>query len=568
MSAYPIYQRRGNEILNGIWDFCWLGDRFPLEEVAPSQAVYHTVMAVPGAFDAGPEYAGQRGVGLYRRKVLMDDSAATLRLRLGGLGLRARIFWDGREIGATELAYSGVWFDFETGAGVAHELVIAVDNRIPKTPVILFNPNYDFYGYGGLYRGVELQRLPECRLERVQVSALDLKEKKVRLRISLSGKVPTELAFKLAFDDGQTVDYSRKPLNGVIELEQIVPNGRIWSPETPALHTLTVSIKDDCVIERFGMRTIEAKRGKILLNGKPVLLRGLNRHEAHPEMGPALPVSLMIEDLQFLKDLGCNFIRGAHYPQDQQFLDLCDQLGFLVWEESLGWGDKGERIVDQHFGDLQEAQTRLMVRNSFNHPSVIVWAFLNEGSSDRESSRAIYSRLLKAVREEDDSRLVSYASNRTVSDLFLQHVDLISMNIYPAWIDAPDWRSSRPFERIAASVAKLAEFCDRPELKDKPFILSEIGTCGLYGWRDRLKAGWSEEYQADYCEEAIRSVFSNHRLSGITIWQLYDNRTFSNGEVRSKARTFNNAGILDEYRRPKLAYDVVKRAFHAQRDGH
>lgn len=577
MKAYPHYPQRQTEILDGVWDFAWLGDCEPLEQVSPKDVVYNSAQAVPGVFDAGPELAGQRGVGLYRRTIFTGLTSGSLRLRFGGLGLRARIFWDGREIGATELSYSGVKFDFEAGTGPRHELVVAVDNRIPISPKILFSPEYDFYGYGGIYRSVELERLPVAHLQRVQVQTLDLAKKKVRLLIGVEGVTDNDLEFTVAFDREQAVAFKRPVVNGQVVLDLTVPHGKVWSPESPALHLLTVAIAGDCIEERFGFRTIEARQGKILLNGKPLALRGFNRHEAHPEFGPALPTSILIEDLQFLRDIGCNFIRGAHYPMNQQFLDLCDQMGFLVWEESLGWGDGEARVTDPHFGDLQEAQTRLMVRNSFNHPSIIIWAFLNEGCSHLEAARPLYTRLIKAIREEDPHRLVTYASNHAVNldsctasrvkqhlplkveDLFYHLVDIISLNIYPAWISDMNWETIRPLDMVGKRIAELAEYFQRPEFRDKPVIFSEIGAASLPGWHDRLRSNWSEEYQADLFVEAIRSIFAQSRLSGIVLWQMVDSRTFANG--CGKARGYNGAGVLDEYRRPKLAYEAVKREF-------
>ncbi len=577
MKAYPIYPQRQSELLDGVWDFAWLGESLRFEEIAPQSITYKGVMAVPGVFDAGPELAGQRGVGLYRRTVYTGLKPGRIRLRFGGMGLRARIFWDGLEIGATELAYSGVQFDFDAGKGPHHELVVAVDNRIPENPPLLFSPEYDFYGYGGIYRSVEMERLPSAHLNRVQVHTIDLEKRKVRLKISVDGVSSDELDFTVVFDEKEPVAFKRPVVDGWVTVDLSVPRGRVWSPETPNLHTVTVAIAGDCITERFGLRTIEARKGRILLNGQPLLLRGLNRHEAHPELGPALPTSIMIEDLQYLRDMGCNFIRGAHYPMNQQFLDLCDRMGFLVWEESLGWGDDEARVSDEHFMELQEMQTRLMVRNSINHPSVIIWAFLNEACSQSPASRPLYERLTRAIRQEDPSRLLSYASNRTipptsyspsrrkkgtrvkVADLNFDLVDVISVNLYPGWLSDIDWETIRPLDMVSERLAELAEDFSTAKYKDKPVLISEIGAASLPGCHDRLRSYWSEEYQADLVGEAIRSVFSQNRFSGVAIWQMYDTRTFANGT--RKARGFNNAGVLDEYRRPKLAYEVVKELY-------
>lgn len=568
MPTYPLYPDRNIVALDGLWDFAWLGETVAYDDARPSGITYTHTVSVPGVFDTLPDFVGQRGTGIYRTTVHVRDEKQPLLLKLGGLGLRGRIYCDGREIAATELSYSPLTVGLPPQQAGGHELAIVVDNRFVTTPPALFFPNFDFYGYGGIYRSVQLHPVPDCYLDRVKVALTDLSRRRVSLTVLLGGSVPAQLDVRVAFDGGTETTHRVSVTNGQATIETDVPDGKLWSPQTPHLHTVTVSLGGengaarDTVVESFGLREIKAEAGKILLNGEPVKLLGFNRHEAHPEFGPALPEAEMVRDLQYMKDMGCNFVRGAHYPQNQAFLDLCDRMGFLVWEESLGWGDAVERLTDKHFGDLQEEQTRLMVRTSFNHPSVIVWAFLNEGASNHPDSRGLYTRLIRAIREEDPSRLVSYASNRATEDLSYRDADLVSMNIYPAWIDSPDWVQVQPFERIRNMVDKLAAFCSSPELREKPFILSEIGTCALYGWHDPHRAGWSEEYQADYLRETIRAVFDNPRLSGIAIWQLYDTRSYSCGEMRGKSRGFNNAGVIDEYRRPKLAYGVVKELYH------
>ena len=186
-----------------------------------------------------------------------------------------------------------------------------------------------------------------------------------------------------------------------------VSGPQLWSPENPHLHTLEVQFGTDRMIERFGIRTVRTGKRCVLLNGKPIYLKGFNRHESHPEFGPATPEQVMIEDLQNLRDLHCNMVRGCHYSQDQRFLDLCDEFGMLVWEESLGWGNSAAQMADPEFRALQEQQTRLMVRNSINHPSGIIWAFLNEQDSSTPEGYAITEQLVRSIKEEDSSRIVN-----------------------------------------------------------------------------------------------------------------------------------------------------------------
>ena len=381
MYAYPIYPERNTQSLDGIWDFSFLGSDAPkLESVNPKGIACRELAAVPGCFDAAPKYAGRRGVGVYRRSV-EAPAGVRLRLRIGALGLRGRILWDGREIGLNELPYSLQEYEFDSGSSSRHELVILIDNRLDFADTPLFHHFYDFYGYGGIYRSVELETLPEkARFGRVRVETLDLSG-----RVLVSGTLGGGFAEISAGFDGAAPKKVDAVFNGEeFSFEAKVPSPALWSPDSPNLHLITLKTGSDTVIERFGLRTIRCEKGELLLNGQPLRLRGYNRHDAHPQFGPAMPDELWIEDLQILRDLGCNFIRGCHYPQSQRFLDLCDQLGFLVWEESLGWGDSVEVQSDPKFRRLQVEQTVNMVKVSINHPSVILWGFMNESGDDKE----------------------------------------------------------------------------------------------------------------------------------------------------------------------------------------
>ena len=274
-----------------------------------------------------------------------------------------------------------------------------------------------------------------------------------------------------------------------------------------------------------------------------------------------MPDELWIEDLQILRDLGCNFIRGCHYPQSQRFLDLCDQLGFLVWEESLGWGDSVEVQSDPKFRRLQVEQTVNMVKVSINHPSVILWGFMNESGDDKEVGASLLRELAAAVRAVDRSRPVTSASMHIRTSIALDVFDVVSFNLYPGWYEGDNTADPRPLDRIAPTLDEVLARLNTKELRDKPLILSEIGAGAIYGWRDRVAGIWSEEYQADYLDAVCAYFRRKKRLTGLALWQFADGRTYAAGGVLGRPRAFNNKGTLDEYRRPKLAYDVVKKHF-------
>ena len=560
MNTYPLYPTRKNINLDGSWDF-HLEENGDWTALPPVGMPYDDLMCVPGAFDCSPRYYCKRGVAFYRRQFTLTEACTGALLKLGGIGLRGCFWIDGREIGRTVLAYSGI--EFETGALTAgtHELIAAIDNRFEDAKVQLFYPYYDFYAFGGFYRSVELQLVPAAyRFERVQVRTVDYQSGKVRLSFKFNGKVPEKVAVQLRFDT--EADFRELTLSSAAaEIVTTVPGFKLWSPETPALHTVEVRMATDRLVEQFGIREIKAGKKGLWLNGQPLFLKGFNRHESHPQFGPASPEQLMIEDLQNLKALNCNFVRGCHYQQDQRLLELCDRLGLLVWEESLGWGNRPEHVADPEFARLNEEQTRLMVRNSINHPSVIIWAFLNEFASHLPEGKSLCRRLVAAIKEEDDSRLVTFASCHCGNDICGELVDIVALNTYPGWI-GPDSMEEPP-AMIKPNLAEIIAYSRSQVGAEKPIMVSEMGTCSIYGQHDRALAQWTEEFQAEYLAEVIACVFANNDLCGLTIWQMNDAKSFlrKGACIRCKPLAQNLAGVFDQYRRPKLAAATVQQLF-------
>lgn len=564
MTNYPIYNSRKIGLLDGAWEFCFIECDTALDAFDPAKLKFDTIAVVPGVFELSPDLFSQRGIGFYRKKIILQDKAKHLKLKLGGLGLHGQIWWDNKSLGEIVLPYSGLNFALPEPVPGEHELIIAVDNRLHDSKADLFQSFYDFYGFGGIYRSVELHELPAYSIDRVKITPVDITWGLVKLDILLEGDFPAECEFKVGFDGREPKVLNAAIVNGKITLELNVPDFKLWSPENPSLHIVEFELNGDHTIERFGLRDIYVSKGEIFLNGKPLILRGFNRHESHPQFGPAQSWQLMLDDLKILKQLNCNFVRGAHYPMDQRFLDLCDQMGFLVWEESMGWNNKVEQLTDPDFICRQKAQTQRMIDNSYNHPSIIIWGFLNEAESNQKEALPLYRELSGMLRDGGGPRLISYASNRGENDLCLQYADIISMNIYPGWIDN-NMSGGKAKDKIAPCINQLAQFAERKDLQEKALIISEIGTCALYGCHDLAAAQWSEEFQRDYMSEAVKIVLSHPRYSGICLWQMFDSRSYGDEgigvNIRCKPRGYNSAGVIDEFRRPKLAASAIGELF-------
>lgn len=569
-TSYPRYPNRSVRRLDGLWDFAALGREAEADEVRPEWIDFSHRIDVPSAFNAYPAWAGQRGLFAYRTTIPTEPGrAACLRLHGAGMWHRILISDDGgqsyQNIEETALPYSGLSVELPPTGSNERILLLLSDNRFDFDRVPLQEEYFDFYAYGGLFRSVDYHEVPPARLDRATVRTLDLDAGHLHIEVCCAGSSQDDRPGRLSIDGHPVADFTLPAGARSHAIEVTVPDLAPWSPKCPTLHELTVTLGEGAaaeqLVERFGHRQIEVRDGALRLNGQPLHLRGFCRHEAHPECGPALPWYRLVQDAQLIRSSGGNFVRGAHYPQDPRFLDLCDELGLLVFEESLGWQQGLRHFSSPGYGDACERQTRLMVRNSINHPCVILWGFLNEGESHRPESEGLYRRLAAAVREEDASRPLTYATNHPEDDRSLDLVDVVSINTYPGWygdFNGPE----RPLDTIIPRIRELvAMMADRPETRGKPVLLSEIGAGALHGWHDLHRVHWSEEYQSDLIEVVCREVMDNPDLLGVALWQFCDGRTYANPRALGRPRAFNNKGLFDEYRRPKMAAETVKRIF-------
>ncbi|MFA6815476.1 MAG: glycoside hydrolase family 2 TIM barrel-domain containing protein [Lentisphaeria bacterium] len=535
--------------LDGIWDFHFaenVKENYQIDKIE-----FDTVMSVPGCFDAQDKYRFRRGIGFFRRKIRCHS---IIKLAIGGLGLRGKIYWDRKLVGSSELPYSPINLVFDAGNNEEHELIIATDNRIDNSPSSMFQPYYDFYGYGGIYRSVYLSYLPKTWIEYFQLTTLDITDGTIQLKLELDGNIPKTTSVSIRFDDKFHSQHKITGATGTLVLK--VPDFHLWSPKDPTLHQITIDIGHEQVREYFGIRQIKAEQGKILLNEQVLKLIGYNRHDCHPQFGNAIPDSLLLNDLQMIKDQGCNMIRGSHYPQSEHMLELCDRLGLLVWDESLGWGNPVAVLQDEEFQRRQYEQTRLMVRNSINHPSIIMWGFLNEAETCKPETKPFIEKICRLIREEDESRLITFATMYGIRDLCFDLIDVISFNTYPGWGSRKSETQFFESWEVHKELDALADFIANSPWKDKPVIISEIGAEALPG--DHSGRRWSEEYQAKLLETACRHVIAEPRYAGILIWQFCDIQAEENGRFLIRPYGFNNKGVVDSYRRPKLAWRTIR----------
>jgi len=559
--------------LNGSWAFRFENGK-SIEEVADPAFAATDTMVVPGCWDTMPQWFLKRGTGLYRRTFSLKEPVENAWLVVDGMGLRGDFRIDGKPLGVHPYPYARL--EIETGplAAGEHAVFAALDNRFDWQTMRLARPYYDFYFFGGFYHGVSL--------------AFDNRKLFVRTRDYKTGKIEIEAVnFKTRDFDATLLFDGRSEVKTVFVGGRVtvnVPNFKLWSPEAPNLHTVEVrgtGNGERGTVARFGIRVVEARDRKIWLNGEPVFLKGVNRHEQNVEFGVATSEAQMVRDLQLVKSLNANFIRGAHYQQSQRFLDLCDEMGVLVWEESLGWGngqtytqqyDKISELSDEGFRAAQIHETREMVRESFNHPSVILFGFLNECASGKPECKTLVDSLIDAIKAEDSGRLVTFACNSTRSDVCNENTDVVAFNTYPGTIPnkpgLPDELAEKvrsldpPGDGSAGFDVIVRRF--RAKYPDKPIMVSECGCGAIYGLHDPEAGLMSEEFQDEYLADVLETIWANPEIVGYAIWQMKDNRTYhrnSNLQPAKQMAGHSVAGIFDAQGRPKKSVETVKRFF-------
>jgi len=553
----------GGVSLNGSWDFRFEEGK-TLEEAARPDFVKSDTIVVPSCFDVMPKWYLRQGTGLYRRTFSLETAMREAVLVIDGMGVRAKFAIDGRELGVRVTPYAKLEIPIGPLAAGTHTIFAAVDNILEWPRVKLARPYYDFRLYGGLYHGVKIvEREPKVFVRTRDYAKGEVEVEIVGERAEKAGGERT-----LVFDSANEV----KAVFANGRATVVVPDFRPWSPEQPNLHTVAVRTSPaSSLTARFGIRKVEAKGGRIFLNGTPIFLKGFNRHESSPSEGAATGEATMLRDLQNLKSVGGNFIRGAHYQQAERFLDLCDEMGVLVWEESLGWGNgqgyvnnsfPPNELKDAEFCDLQVRQTREMVRASLNHPSVIICGFLNECNGALPECKALVDRLAEAVRAERSGRLVTFAANVIEEDIACANVDLVSFNAYPGTIPAlpgtPAQLKTKVAKRFGSAVRLFRE-----RYPDKPIMISESGCGGMYGVHDPNASVNTEEYQDEYLTDILETLWANPEVSGFAIWQMNDGRTRERYCDRSCSAMFGGsvAGCFDAMRRPKRSVETVRRFF-------
>ena len=416
-------------------------------------------------------------------------------------------------------------------------LAIKIDgSENPEIPP--FGGRIDYLTYAGIYRDVWLKVVPPVSIGRVKIETPDVlaARKSVRVRLDLANprRLTPEGTLMAVLSDasGKTIATTSAPAAAEVELAMDGLDGiALWDLDNPALYTLRLSLGDDAVTHTFGFRAAEFTPDGFRLNGRPLKLRGLNRHQSFPYSGYALGRAAQERDAEILKrELHLNIVRTSHYPQSPWFLDACDRLGLLVFEEIPGW---------QHIGGAAwkaEAveNVRRMIARDWNHPSIVLWGVRINESAD---SHEFYQETNRIARGLDTTRQT--AGVRCITDSEMLE-DVYTMNDFV--LGNEELGGNRP--RTALRPRRETTGLDRPV----PYMVTEFN-----GHMYPTKSYDQEQRQIEHVTrhlEVLDAAYGDSQVSGAIGWCAFDYNTHK--DFGSGDRICHH-GVMDMFREPKFA---------------
>ncbi|TGZ41800.1 Beta-glucuronidase [Temnothorax longispinosus] len=464
--------------------------------------------------------------------------------------------------------------------GGKNRITVAVDNTLLQTSVPqgtimemvtdngtthLQTYTFDFFNYAGIHRSVLLYTTPRVYVEDITVRTSLIGDMGiVKYIIQPAGLREGEIPIcRVTLHDAEHTLAIKEPVYGLSGTLK-VPLARLWwprgmDPKPGYLYTLEVRLsvanvsKSDIYRLPIGIRTLAWTNTSLLLNDRPVYMRGFGRHEDSVIRGRGFDLVTTVRDHELLQWVGANAYRTSHYPYSDEVLDMADRLGFLVIDEcpSVDTENYSPSLLSRHKDSLSE-----LIRRDKNRPSVIMWSLANEPRTQLPQAEEYFKQIAHHTKAIDPTRPVTIALARGVQeDKAGQFLDVISFNRYNAW-----YNNAGRMDMITGRVQGEAEAWHRKY--NKPVLMSEYGADTMPGLHELPEYVWSEEYQKELFSRHFKAFDQLRRegfFIGEFIWNFADFRT---------AQTYtrvggNKKGIFTRDRQPKMAAHHVRRRYHA-----
>ena len=486
------------------------------------------------------------GTVWYKRSFDFDKGKDELNyLYFGAVNYDAKVYLNGEYIGSHIGGYTPFQFEVTDKLKAKDNfLVVKVDNKRLREGVPTVNT--DWWNYGGITRSVNLFSVPKKHIKdyfiQLKKSDKNIIEGFVSLANSSKGDKVTIVIPELKINKTLEVDGEGK-VNFSFKAKP-----QLWSPKSPKLYEVTVSTATEKIQDEIGFRTIETNGSKIVLNGENIFLKGISIHEEAPfKTGRVTSVEECIILLKWAKELGCNFVRLAHYPHSEAMVREAEKMGLMVWSEiPVYW-----TILYENEATYQNAEQQLvsMISRDKNRAAVMLWSIANE-TPVSDARNIFLRRLAEKARSLDNTRLITAAlethsgdsGERVIDDPLGDIVDVIGINSYCGWYSG------------------VPESCADIKWKnnyDKPMIMSEYGAGALQGLHGEANERWTEEYQASVYENNLEMMRKIDFLAGASPWILMDFRS-ARRHLKKIQKDFNRKGLISEQGVPKAAFYILQ----------
>jgi beta-glucuronidase len=466
-------------------------------------------------------------------------------VHFGAVNYEAHVYLNGEKLGVHKGGFTP--FQFEVTGNLKdgeNFLVVMVNNTRKQDEVPTVNT--DWWNYGGITRDVNLIITPKTFISDYKVQLADNNMDLINGYVQLNGasgkgNVQVEIP-ELRITESFNTDAS-----GKVDFEIPVSNVNYWSPDEPVLYQVDISSGNESVRDEIGFRTIETQGKNILLNDKSIFLKGISIHDENPLVeGRLRTEGDMRMMLEWARELGCNFVRLAHYTHNEKMIRLADEMGIMVWAEiPVYW-----TISWENDATYKNAENQLLaaIKRDKNRASVIIWSVGNE-TPVTEARNKFMGNLVYKVRSLDNTRLVAAALEVeregytvTVDDPLGAKLDLASFNEYGGWYwDKPGELSKYTFD---------IHF-------DKPVVITEFGGGALAGFHGDKNTMWSEEHQEFIYEEQLKMLNKIDGLRGMTPWILVDFKS-PRRQHPVYQNFWNRKGLISETGEKKKAYFVLQ----------
>ena len=513
------------------WDYGW-----DEGELVPVPSCWNTV---------DPKYHYYEGSAWYARRVHYQPQQPGERvfLRVGAANYDTKIFLNGAYLGYHQGGSTPFCLELTAYLQEDNLLQLCVNNErfIERLP----GRNTDWFNYGGLYRDVELIRLPSSFIQQLAIYLVpDGKFSSIKVEVELN-QAGQAGADEMVYLEVPELDISVKSLvTGGRGEFTVQCQPELWRPENPKLYQCFVTYREDTIEDRVGFRQIETRGTELLLNGEPIFLRGICVHEDDGELGKTTTEARIRRMFSDAQELGCNFVRLAHYPHSELAAEIADEVGILLWEElPVYW-----TIDFTNTETYRDAENQLLelIKRDVNRASVIIWSIGNE-NADTDDRLQFMRQLLHAAKKQDPTRMVA-AACIVEGDRLAHDLDLIGINEYYGWYN-PDF----------SGLTQLLKNWQ----PGKPVIVSETGADALAGYHGPATEMFTEEYMARVYQRQIAITREIDYIAGFSPWILYDFR--APRRQNRFQQGYNRKGLIaDDKRTRKLAFRVLQ-AYYRQR---